>query len=163
MYIQHRQRLCIGQCRRFDWLEVTATTQVAVLRDLIAFEERAVQRDVTRLRVLPRGNAQQRPPDVHRTAVERIVQYDWVRQRARADLKAAADRRDKTQPINEFGVAVFLFANTVCDDVGFAGNPNSGGFAFLMLVWLHVSYINELSKATRITAVLTSFHRTITE
>jgi hypothetical protein len=46
------------------------------------------------------------------------------------DAKAVADRRHETQAINEFGVAVSLFlANTVSDDVGFAGKPARVGLA----------------------------------
>ena len=71
MHVQHRQRLCIGQRRRFDRSDATATPLEIILRGLVAFEERAVQRNVARVRVLLRGDAQQRPPDVHRIAVER--------------------------------------------------------------------------------------------
>ncbi len=46
------------------------------------------------------------------------------------NAEVVADRRHEAQPVNEFGVAVSLFlANTVSDDVGLAGKPDSGGLA----------------------------------
>ena len=94
------------------------------------FEERAVECNMTGLRVLLRGDAQQRPPDVHRVAVEGMVERGWIRWGIRVDAELVADRWHKAHPINEFGVAVTLFfANAVCDDVGLAGKPARLGLA----------------------------------
>jgi hypothetical protein len=97
---------------------------------LVPFEERAVQCDMTGLWVLLRGDAQQRPPDVHRVAVERVVERGWIRWCIRVDTELVADRWHEAYPVNEFGVAVILFfANAVCDDVGLAGKSARMGLA----------------------------------
>ena len=66
---------------------------------LVSVNERAVQCDVTRLRVLLRISAQQHPPDVHRVAVERVAERGWIRRRIRVNAGAVADRRHEAQPV----------------------------------------------------------------
>jgi len=59
-----------------------------------------------------------------------MVECGWIRQRIRVETKAVANRGHETYPINEFGVAVFLFlTKKVYDDVGLAGKPARVGFA----------------------------------
>lgn len=153
MHVWHRQWLCIGQRRGFNCCDAAATPLAVVLTGLVTFDERTAECDVARLRVLLCGDAQQRPPDVHRVAVERVVERGWIRWRIRVNLEAVTDRRHGTHPINEFAGAVTLFfANTVCDDVGLAGKLARVGFARSIpptLVWLHVM-LSQRGRVTRL-------------
>ncbi len=80
--------------------------------------------------MLLRGDAQQRPPDVHRVAVEGVVERGWIRWGIRVDAELITHGWHETTPINEFGVTVTLFfANAVCDDVNLAGKPARLGLA----------------------------------
>ena len=81
MDVQHRKRLCISQCRRFDRLEGAAAPLEGVLGGLLAFEKRAVQCDVAGLAELLGRSVQQRPPDARRIPINRMVEYGGIWQR----------------------------------------------------------------------------------
>ena len=89
-----------------------------------------VECGVARLRVLLRGNAQQRPPDSHFQPVERFVDRRIIRQIVPIKIEGVADLRHVCQPIRRFTVAVAVFeSKTVENDVLPAGEPASGGLA----------------------------------
>lgn len=54
LQIQYSERFCIGECRYFQLLSVPIRALEVVLRRVPAFEERAVEGDMARLRVLLR-------------------------------------------------------------------------------------------------------------
>ncbi len=76
------------------------------------------------MRYVSRIDAQQRPPDVHRVPIQRVVERGWVRHGIWMETEAIANLGHETQSIDDFGEGVsFLRADTVNDDVSLAGKP----------------------------------------
>src|SRR5699024_9841859 len=124
MDVQHRKRLCIGQCRRFDRLHAPPTSLEVVLGGLLAFEKRAVQCDVAGLAELLRRSAQQRPPDVHRVPINRMVERGGIWQPVWMNSKTVTHLWHETNPINKLGEGVaFFLPDTVSNDMCLAGKP----------------------------------------
>ena len=72
-------------------------------------QKRAVERSVTRLRVLLRGNAQQRPPYPHFQPIKRFVDRRVIGKIVPIYVESITHFSHVLQPIRRFTVAVVVF------------------------------------------------------
>jgi len=78
--VKNRKRFHISYCRHFQRLYGASRSLAEVRGSTTTVEERAVESGVTRLRVLLRRNAQQRPPYPHFQPVKGFVDRAVIRQ-----------------------------------------------------------------------------------
>ena len=84
---------------------------------------------MSRIRVLLRGRAQQRPPDSHCVLIKRVVERRWIGQCLRKQAQQLSDPRHETEAVDHFGISpVLLQPQAVNDDVYQAGNLPLAGF-----------------------------------
>jgi hypothetical protein len=116
-------------------------------------EERAVECDVTGLRVLLRRNAEQRPPDPHFEPIERFVDRGILGDVSLIEVEYLPNLGQVLQAVLCRPVAVLVFDSiTVNDEMNPAGEPAGGGLARMLPQRLHVR-----TKSRRSTSGISAF------